>query len=111
MQQLTRSIRKLATDPAADGVVLDLRRVPLVLDPFTEASYAQALAAWESTAQPIAALLVENALQKLQLKRVMAEHAPRFGAVFTDRTRAYVFAGGAPTTRTVGLGFRNSRVE
>jgi hypothetical protein len=39
---------------------------------------------WEAARRPIAILTGENKVQLLQLKRLVASHAPRHGAVFGD---------------------------
>lgn len=87
------------------GLVLDVRRVPGAVSPTVEQIYAQLLAAWEASGQPVA-ILVEDPVQRMQLSRLVSRHSPRFGGLFSDREEARRFAGASsvePSTAITGL--------
>src|SRR5687768_14534482 len=63
------------------GIVLDLRRLEGPVSPRVEEIYGELCAMWESTGQPIA-LLAGSVVQRMQLGRLLSEHAPRFGGLF-----------------------------
>jgi hypothetical protein len=79
---------------AANGMVFDLIAAPPVAGPSTQESLGQMLAAWELAKRPIALVAGSNQIQLLQLRRLVASHAPRCGVVFTEvpAARAWVRA-------------------
>ena len=102
---LTKS-RTLSVAEGVAGMVLDLRRLGGAVSPKVERTYGELCAVWEATGQPIA-LLVGDAVQRMQLTRLVADHAPRFGGLFTDRDEARRFAGASavgPATNIRDLG-------
>jgi hypothetical protein len=78
----------------AEGMVLDLTLAPPVTGPSTQASLGQMLAAWENAKRPIAVVAGARPIQLLQLRRLVAHHAPHCGSVFGESTdaRAWVSA-------------------
>jgi len=74
------------------GMVLDLRRVGGPVSPEVEEEYRAMAGEWEATGQPLAILSIDP-LQKMQVTRILATSASRFGAVFTDRNEARRFVG------------------
>jgi hypothetical protein len=88
------------------GMVLDLRRLEGPVSPRVEEIYGELCAMWESTGQPIS-LLAGSVVQRMQLGRLLSEHAPRFGGLFSDRDEARKFAGASalsPATNIRDLG-------
>lgn len=73
---------------AAHGMLFDLSAAPPVAGPSTQASLGQMLAAWERVRRPVAVIAGANHVQLLQLRRLVASHAPRCGAVFTELSAA-----------------------
>ncbi len=68
----------------ADGMILDLILAPPVTGPSTQESLGQMLAAWEHAGRPIAVVTGGTQIQLLQLRRLVATHAPRCGSVFSE---------------------------
>lgn len=91
-ETLLNKARTLSIAEGVSGMVLDLRRLGGAVSPRIERAYGELCAVWESTGQPIA-VLVNDAVQRMQLTRLIADHAPRFGGLFTDRDEARRFAG------------------
>jgi len=71
----------LARGPA-DSMILDLIDAPPVAGPKTQGAIGEMLGAWESARRPIALVAGNDKVQALQLKRLAAQHAPRFCCVF-----------------------------
>jgi hypothetical protein len=76
------------------GMIFDLSAAPPVTGPATQASIGHMLAAWERFKRPVALVAGSNHVQLLQLRRLIASHAPQCGAVFTElpSARAWVQA-------------------
>lgn len=108
-----KSARALALRDGITGLVIDVRRIPGAVGPRVETMYAEVARAWEATGQPLAFLVLDDPIQKLQIVRVTTEAAPRFGAVFTDRNdaRAWVGAEHADPNTISKLHDRPSRVH
>ena len=69
---------------AARGIILDLSAAPPVAGPSTQASLGQMLSSWERAKAPIAIVGGNNQIQLLQLRRLIASHAPGYGSLFTE---------------------------
>lgn len=91
--ELVKHARVLALNDDVTGMVVDLRRVPGAVGPEIASAYGDLGAIWEHTAQRVAFLVIDDAMQMLQLGRILNEKAPRFGSVFSDRNDARTFAG------------------
>ena len=68
----------------ADCMILDLIDAPPVAGPKTQEAIGEMLDAWEFARRPIALVAGDNKVQVLQLKRLAAQHAPRFCGVFVE---------------------------
>ena len=90
--QLLPKTRSLVVASDVLGLVIDLRRVGGAVSPEIERVYGQLVADWETSGQPVA-MLVADPVQRMQLGRLVSEHAPRFGGLFSDREEARKFAG------------------
>jgi hypothetical protein len=73
---------------AANALILDLTLAPPVTGPSTQEALGQMLSAWERARRPIAVVSGANQIQLLQLRRLVATHAPHCGAVFSESTAA-----------------------
>lgn len=82
----------LARGPAR-GLVFDLRMAPPVTGPKTQEALGQMLEHFERAGRPVAVLVGDHAVQKLQLQRVVASVCPKTGAVHTDEAAARAHAG------------------
>lgn len=91
-RRLSERCEQLAVDAQVSGLVLDLRRATGAVGADVEECYGRALRAFERTGQPVA-MLVADAVQTMQAKRLVASAAPRCGAVFTARDQARRFVG------------------
>jgi hypothetical protein len=85
--------RVLMLSEGVAGFVVDLRRVPGAVSPEVAKCYADLVLAWETTGQRIAFLVLDDALQMMQLGRILSANGPRFGALMTDRNEARKFVG------------------
>jgi hypothetical protein len=72
----------------ARGIIFDLTLAPPVTGPVTQESIGRMLEAWERAGRPMAVVVGGNQVQVLQLRRLVAAHAPRCGSVFTALTSA-----------------------
>lgn len=112
--QLLHHARALTVKGEITGMVIDLRRVPGVVSPEVARNYASIASSWEDTGQRIAFLVIDDAVQMMQLGRILSENAPRYGALVTDRNDARRFAGATdlhgPSTGSV-LMERPSRLK
>ena len=86
-QSLLAVGRKLSVESGVSGMVLDLRRVPGAVGPHVEAAYGSLAGVWEATGQPFA-FLVEDAVQRMQLVRLVENVAPRMWHLSAARRRA-----------------------
>jgi hypothetical protein len=93
LESIVAASRSLALEDGVDGMVLDLRRTPGAQSPRVERVLLAVAQIWEASGQRISFLVEESPVQKLQITRVAAQGAPRFGAVFTNRGDARTFAG------------------
>lgn len=81
---------------AARGMIFDLSAAPPVAGPSTQESLGQMLATWERAKRPIAMVGGSNQIQLLQLRRLVASHAPSYGSLFTElpAARAWIVGFG-----------------
>ena len=111
MRQLGSELTK---DEKVSGLVVDLRRTPGAVGPRVEQAYSDIAGAWEATAQRVSFLILEDAMQHMQITRIVSKAATRFGAVFTDRNEARTFVGSTdmgPNTAISKLWDRPSRMR
>lgn len=94
-ESLLPKVRELAHMEGVTGLLLDLRRVGSGVSEGVEKAYRMLATAWEITAQPLA-VLVEDSILRMQVRRIISEASPRFGGVFNDREEARRFTGAAP---------------
>ncbi len=102
-QSLLAVGRKLSVESGVSGMVLDLRRVPGAVGPHVEAAYGSLAGVWEATGQPFA-FLVEDAVQRMQLVRLVENVAPRMGGIFQRRDDARRFVGAVDADPTTSIG-------
>lgn len=79
--------RALARGPAR-ALLFDLRQAPPVTGPKTQEALGQMLESFERMRRPVAVLVGDHAVQKLQLQRVVSQSCPSVGAVFDDEGAA-----------------------
>ncbi|GAB5549225.1 MAG: hypothetical protein RLO52_21870 [Sandaracinaceae bacterium] len=79
--------KALARGPAR-ALVFDLRQAPPVTGPKTQEALGQMLESFERARRPVAVLVGDHAVQKLQLQRVVTDCCPNVGVVFTDEAAA-----------------------
>ncbi|HTV19082.1 MAG TPA: hypothetical protein VMG12_10435 [Polyangiaceae bacterium] len=79
----------------AREMVFDLSQAPAVTGPITQNALGQMLDAWQRAGKPIALVSGPLSIQQLQLRRLLATHAPQQGALFTslDEAMAWLDAG------------------
>lgn len=98
LDALVTESRSLALDDGVSGFVIDVRRTPGAQSPQVETVLSRIAQVWESTGQRIAFLVDSDPIQRLQLSRIAAMAAPRFGAIFANRDDARAFAGATSAT-------------
>ena len=86
---------KLARGEAI-GMVFDLRDAPPVTGPKTQEAIGQMLLAFEAVGLPMAVVVGDHSVQRLQLTRLVSEIAPARGGVFrtSEEAEAFVRGGG-----------------
>lgn len=112
--QLSQLSAQLTVDDKVTGLVVDLRRTPGAVGPRVEQAYADIAGAWDSTGQRVSFLILEDAMQHMQISRIVTKAASRCGAVFTDRNDARTFVGSTdtgPNTAISKLWDRPSRMR
>jgi hypothetical protein len=78
-------------------MLFDLTRAPAVTGPKTQAALGEMLQAWEAGGKRVALLTGPLSIQQLQLCRLIAEHAPHQGAVFSSPEEARAWLDAALT--------------
>lgn len=86
------------------GLLFDLSQAPTVMGPRTQAAIAATLVPWERIRKPVGVVISDNALQKLQWERIVREHLPKQGRVFTTQPPALSWAGSRPISGAQVLG-------
>jgi hypothetical protein len=112
--QLRELGSELTKEEKVSGLVVDLRRTPGAVGPRVEQAYSDIAGAWEATGQRVSFLILEDAMQHMQITRIVSKAAGRFGAVFTDRNEARTFVGSTdtgPNTAISKLWDRPSRMR
>lgn len=112
--QLCQLCSQLTLDDKVSGLVVDLRRTPGAVGPRVEQAYADIAGAWDATGQRVSFLVLEDAMQHLQITRIVSKAAARCGAVCTDRNEARTFVGSSdtgPNTAISKLWDRPSRMR
>jgi len=79
--QFVDALLETLTSSSTSRTVVDLSAAPPVMGPRTEAAFARLLAAHTKLSRPIGVVASANPTQRLQLQRLMREHAPRFGSI------------------------------
>ena len=77
---------------ASRGLFFDLSGAPNVMGPRTTAAIEATLAPWERIKKPVAILIGDNAMQRLQWERIVREQASHVGRVFASRPLALAWA-------------------
>jgi len=78
------------------GLLFDLSAAPTVMGPRTQAAVAATLVPWERVKKPVGIVISDNALQRLQLERIVREHLAKAGRVFTEQAAALLWLGSRP---------------
>jgi hypothetical protein len=67
---------------SVQGLLLDLSRAPPVTGAKTQDSLGAMLKAWQDAAKYVAVVAASNSMQQLQLRRIVATFAPKYGKLF-----------------------------
>ena len=89
---------------ASRGLLFDLSQAPSVMGPRTQAAIAATLVPWERVRKHVGIVISDNAMQRLQWERIVREHLPKHGRVFTSHPLALSWAGTRPTAQGHVLG-------
>lgn len=92
-RQKIAHFQKLARGEAA-GMIFDLREAPPVTGPKTQEAIGQMLQAFEVAGLPMAVVVGDHSVQRLQLTRLVSEVAPARGGVFRTSEEAEAFVRG-----------------
>ncbi|HEU4539264.1 MAG TPA: hypothetical protein VFS00_34320 [Polyangiaceae bacterium] len=96
--EISQALQALAAGPreAAKALVLDERDAPPVVGPRTQALIGDLLSAWERRGRRIAYALGTNPVKHLQMRRLVAQWAPKQGRTFESIDEARAWALEAP---------------
>lgn len=75
----------------ANAFVLDLREAPQVAGPQTAEVVGSLFQTFARHKRRVAVVTAQDPVQQLQMRRLLAENAPRHGAMFTDVAAADAF--------------------
>jgi hypothetical protein len=73
------------------GLCFDLSAAPTVMGPRTQAAIVVTLAPWERVRKPVAIVLSDNAMQRLQWDRLVREHLAKSARLFAAMGPALEF--------------------
>ena len=88
-------LESLMRSHRAKALLLDLAEAPPAFGPKTEASMTGALTAAERLKKPVALVLGDKSIQRLQLERVVRLGAPTCGRLFSQRAAAEAWIAAA----------------
>lgn len=93
---IANALVALAAGPReqAKGLVLDERAAPPVVGPRSQAALGALLSAWERSGRRVAFANGDNPVKGLQMRRLTAQWAPKYGRCFVtiEEARAWVLA-------------------
>jgi hypothetical protein len=83
--------RRLATG-AARAMILDLSAAPSVTGPKTQQALGEMVQTFQEAAKPVVVVVGANAIQQLQLRRIVSTFAPNHGALLgsTEEAAAWI---------------------
>jgi hypothetical protein len=84
---LAAGVVEALSSPTARGVVFDLRQAPPP-GPLTQRSLERLMESCERIRKRVAVVVAEDPLMQRQLRRILAEKAPRFGRMFGEAAAA-----------------------
>jgi hypothetical protein len=98
-KRIADALQALAAGPreTARGLVLDERDAPPVVGPRTQAAIGELLSAWEHHSRHVAYALGTHPVKNLQMRRLLAEWAPKYGRAFESIEEARAWASEAST--------------
>jgi hypothetical protein len=67
---------------SAQGLVFDVSGAPSVMGPRTQAAIVGTMSPWERARKPVAIVVSDNALQRLQWERIVRETLTKSGRIF-----------------------------
>jgi hypothetical protein len=67
---------------ATQGMLFDVSGAPSVMGPRTQAAIVATMSPWERARKPVAVVISENALQRLQWERIVRETLSKSGRIF-----------------------------
>ena len=75
------ALLETAASSGTSRTMVDLSAAPPVMGPRTEAAFTRLLSAHAKLARPIVVVASANPTQRLQLQRLVREHAPRVATI------------------------------
>ena len=93
--ELCEALAALATSNQVKALVLDLHEAPPP-GPLTQRAIERLMRAAETAARPVAVVCSSDALQRMQLRRIVTESAPKQGRVFEDGGEARTWVQNSP---------------
>jgi hypothetical protein len=100
-EELVQTFARLAAGRAY-GMILDVRDAPPANGPRTQGAIGRMLGAFEAAGRPIALLVTDSPVQSMQLARLVREHAPTQGRMFTAPAETEAWVRSCLERTTVG---------
>jgi hypothetical protein len=93
-EQVRACLDEEAGKPGVKGLFFDIREGPTVAGPRTRDQIGAFFTSYVAHGYRVAVLVREDAVMKMQMARLIDDHCPRGGAVFTDEAKAAEWAAG-----------------
>lgn len=94
-EEMLEHVSRAARDTTAVALIYDLRQAPPVSGPRTERAFSRMLTAWTASDRRVAIVVGDVSLRRLQMQRIVSEHAPHLAAVFDEPQGALSWVGEA----------------
>ena len=90
--EVRRCLEEQAAERSVRGLLVDLRDAPTVAGPRTREEIGAFFTAFVAHGHRVAVLVRDDAVMKMQLERLIADHCPREGRTFSSESLAVQFA-------------------
>jgi hypothetical protein len=97
-EEMIGHFARLAQDSQLRGMIFDLSQAPPVVGPKTEQALTKMMSSFDVARRPIAVIAGDDTMRQLQLQRILATSAARYGKLCAsiDDARAHLKATSVP---------------